>query len=257
MNNRHSLWRAFRTIGLALTLGMSMSACAMGGASWKEEVLLHDGQKIVVGRSIERGGRHEIGQQPPVKEESLSFTVPGTNDRVLWKSEYSEDIGYADFGPLLVDVLRKTAYVVAAPIGCLSYNKWGRPNPPYIVFKYQNNTWNRIALQELPTEIKTPNLIFSSPDNEVEKLGKSFVSAAMVRHANSDLTQPEYKTILREAYPAAAGSCGEMIYDGNGGWIGTGWFRDQPTYEACLKYCDRQKISAQYCPCETLFKGKK
>jgi hypothetical protein len=100
---------------------------------------------------------------------------------------------------LLVDVFQKTAYVVTVPVGCLSYNKWKRPNPPYVVFKYGSKTWQRIALQELPAEIKTPNLIFSSPDNEIEKLGQSFVTVAMVRHANSDLTQPEYKTILREA----------------------------------------------------------
>jgi len=89
----------------------------------------------------------------------------------------------------------------------LSYNKWGRPNPPYVVFKYQNKAWGRITMQELPAEFKTPNLIFSSPDNEVEKLGKGFVTVAMVQHANSDLTQPEFKTILREPYPTAAGGC--------------------------------------------------
>lgn len=203
---------------LLMILGSSMSACAMGGfggTSWKEEVLLHDGQKIIVERSVERGGRHEIGQQPPVKEESLSFTVPGTNEEVLWKSEYSGDIGYADLGPLLVDIFQKTAYVVTAPVGCLSYNKWGRPNPPYVVFKYGSETWQRIPLQELPAGIKMPNLIFSSPDNEVEKLGKGFVTAAMVQHANSDLTQPEYKTILREAIRGKNGisitDCEELI----------------------------------------------
>lgn len=220
MNNGHSLLRIFRTIGLALTLGVSMSACATGGTSWKEEVLLHDGQKIVVGRSVERGGRHEIGQQPPIKEQSLGFTLPGTNVNVTWKSPYSVDIGLADFQPLSLDIFQETAYVVTVPVGCLSYNKWGRPNPPYIVFKYQNNTWNRIALQELPAKIKTPNLIFSSPDNEVEKLGKSFVSAAMVQQANSDLTQPEYKTILRETLTKERINqmCMEMIlYKGH--WI--------------------------------------
>lgn len=176
-----------------------MSACAMGGTSWKEEVLLHDGSKIVVERSVERGGRHEPGQQPPIKEQSLNFTLPSTNENVTWTSEYSEDVGLADFQPLLLDSLQGSTYLVTSPVGCLSYSKWGRPNPPYVVFKYQNKAWSRITLQELPAEIKTPNLIFSSPDNEMQKLGKGFVTAAMVQHANSDLTQPEFKTILREA----------------------------------------------------------
>jgi len=246
-------------LGISLViLGAGISACAMGNkTSWKEEVLLHDGSKIIVERLVERGGRHEIGQQPPVKEENLRFTVPGTNEKVLWKSEYSEDIGYADLGPLLVDVFQRTAYMVAAPVGCLAYNKWGRPNPPYVVLKYQNKTWNRIALQELPAEFKKPNLIISSPDNEVEKLGQSFVTVAMVRHANSDLTQLEYKTILREPIPGGAKRlCPEMVPYGNGGWLGLDWFSDQPTYEACLKFCEKKNVSSQHCPCAKLFMGK-
>jgi hypothetical protein len=34
----------------------------LGGTSWKEEVLLHDGSTILVDRSVVRGGRHEIGR---------------------------------------------------------------------------------------------------------------------------------------------------------------------------------------------------
>jgi hypothetical protein len=52
------------TLGLLLMMGMSMSAEAgllgFGGTSWKEEVLLHDGQKLIVERSQTRGGNHEI-----------------------------------------------------------------------------------------------------------------------------------------------------------------------------------------------------
>lgn len=208
MSNGYLLLKAFSTIGLILTLGVSMSADAglfgFGGDSWKEEVLLHDGSKIIVKRTVERGGRHEIGQQPPIKEESLIFTVPTTNERITWKNEYSEDVGFADFMPILIDIVQGTAYVVFAPVGCLSYNKWGRPNPPYVVFKYESKEWKRVPLQELPAKIKTPNLIISSPDNEVEKIGKSFVTAEMVQHANSRLTQPEFKTILRTPLPESA-----------------------------------------------------
>lgn len=184
-------------LGLFLMMGVSMSACSE--TSWKEEVLLHDGSKITVARTVERGGRHEIGQQPPIKEGGLNFNLPTTGESVTWKSEYSQDVGLADFMPLLLDIYQGTAYVVSVPVGCLSYNKWGRPNPPYVIFKFEGKAWKRIPLQELPDEIKAPNLIFSSPDNKVEKIGKSFISAEDVKKINSSLTQPEYKTILREA----------------------------------------------------------
>ena len=105
-------------LGLLLMLGLSMSACAglfgFGGTSWKEEVLLHDGSKIIVSRSVSRGGRHEIGQQPAYKEQSLSFTMPGTKQSITWEDHYSADIGSASFLPMLVDVYQGTAYLVAS-----------------------------------------------------------------------------------------------------------------------------------------------
>ena len=89
MSNGHLLLKAFGTISLILILGVSMSAGAglfgLGGTSWKEEVLLHDGSKIIVERTVERGGRHEVGQKPPYKEQSLNFTMPDTNQKVIWE----------------------------------------------------------------------------------------------------------------------------------------------------------------------------
>lgn len=202
MNSGHWLLKRILKLGFLLMMGASMSAEAglfgFGGTSWKEEVLLHDGSRIIVERSVKRGGRYEIGQQPPIKKESLILTLPTTNDRITWKNEYSEDVGFADFMPIVFDIFHGAAYVVTTPAGCLSYNKWGRPNPPYVVFKYQNNKWDRITLQELPAEIKSPNLIVGSPDNNVEKLGTSFVKAEVIQQINSSLKQPEFKTILRE-----------------------------------------------------------
>jgi hypothetical protein len=146
--------------------------------------------------------------------------------------------------------------LVVKPMGCMSYNKWGRPNPPYVIFKYGGKIWQRIALQELPAMIKTPNLIPSSPDDEAKKTGQRIVSAETIKRMYEDYRQPEYKTILREALVNAGGNCGEMVYDGHGGWDGIGWFREQPSKDACFKYCERKKMPAQYCPCNKLFKGK-
>jgi hypothetical protein len=261
VNKQHCLWWVAKTIGAALAVGISIGACAglpgAGGTSWEEEVLLHDGSKIIATRSVSRGGRHEIGQDPPIREQSLTFTMPGTKERVTWEDTYSEDLGSGNFNVRLLDIFKSTAYVLASPAGCLSYNKWGRPNPPYVIFKYDGKAWQRIALTELPIEIKMPNLISSSPDTEVKKAGKRFMSAELVKQLNEGYGQPEYRSILRESIPnAGGGGCGEMVGNGKGAWEGIGWFKRQPSLDACLRYCTQRDFSDQYCPCDRLFKGK-
>lgn len=233
-------------LGLMLMMGVSMSACSK---SWKEEVQLHDGSKIIVERTVDRGGRHEIGQQSPIKAQSLTFTLPATHESIAWKSEFSKDVGLADFQPLLLDIFQGAVYVVTNPVGCLAYNKWGRPNPPYVVFRYQNKEWKRISLQELPAEIKTPNLIFSSPDEKAEQIGKNPVPAETIQKIVSDTFQPEYKSILREPLKSGGDiSCGEMYPDGKGGWLGVGWFRHS-TQKECTQFCAQRELSAEFCKC--------
>lgn len=199
------LWlKRVARVGLILMTGVSMSALAgffglFGGSEkWKEEVLLHDGSKLIAERTVEHGGRHEIGQEPPYKYQGLTFTLPETKQEIVWEDKFSEDVGSSNFLPMLLDISHGAAYLVTYPMGCLSYNKWGRPNPPYVIFKYQDHAWQRIAIQALPAEIKTPNLIFSMPDIKVKESGKRFMTAEMIGAIIASYKQPEYKTILRE-----------------------------------------------------------
>ncbi|MDK9726307.1 MAG: hypothetical protein OEL88_15680 [Sterolibacteriaceae bacterium MAG5] len=196
---------SLRVLAIALAMGMSMNAMAglfgPGGTSWKEEVLLHDGSRIIATREVERGGRHEIGQEPPIKQQSLSFDMPDAHGKIVWQDKFSEDVGGANFNLKLLDIFKGVPYVMGMPAGCFSYNKWGRPNPPYVVFRYDGREWLRISLKELPDEIKTPNLIPSSPDHAALKAGGSVVSAEAIKRLYEDYRQPEYKTILRDPLP--------------------------------------------------------
>ena len=202
-------------------------------ASWREEVLLHDGRKLVVKRTADRGGRHEIGQRPPIESQSLSFRLPSSNKTVRWEVEYAKDIGYADLSPIMLDIFDSTPYLVNRTVGCLAYNKWGRPNPPYIIFRYTDKTWQQIELNNLPLALKVPNMIISSPDVAAERTGMKVVSAEKIRELNSSLSQPEYKTVLRESiepdvYVGSEVNCEVLIeYKCNGvhmGWGAPGEF---------------------------------
>lgn len=235
------LLKTLHTTILTLTMGMSMNADAglfgFGGDSWKEEVLLHDGQKIILQRSQSYGGRHEIGQSSSVKEHSIDFTLPGTNKRITWTSEYGEDLGRTNFNLLAVHVLNGTAYIVVEPNLCLSYNKWGRPNPPYVLLKHDKNAWQRIAMEILPPDFKTLNVVINnSRINDINGAASKtgYVLAEDVGKINSSLRQPEYKTILREAVPTSGGiaSCEELVHY-KCGWGAPGEFNKKYFERIC------------------------
>lgn len=239
-------------ISIALT---SINACGyfglFGEAGWKEEVLLHDGSKIVVKRWRKLKGRHEIGQKPPVGEQSITFTVPGKKETITWKDEYSKEIGRSNFELLALHILNNTPYIITTPRLCLSYNKWGRPNPPYVIFKYEKEAWQRIELPELPSEFKNINLVINTKHHEKKLISQGLVSADMVKQMNSSLTQPELKTIVRK--PMEGVGCEKMIYDGQR-WYGFSDLGKQPSYEDCLKVCKISGIKMEYCPCKEIFK---
>ena len=185
-------------ICVILTGVVSMNAFAITNTyTWKEEVLLHDGKKIIVERAVERGGRHEMGQQPPIKNQNLVFHHPTTNEKVIWEDKFTEDVGGANFLPMLLELREGTAYLVAHPMGTVSYKKWGNPNPPYVVFEYKSKQWTRITLQELPMEFNKPNLIFSSPDDEAKKAGQSLVTADVIKRLYDGYRHPDFKIIIR------------------------------------------------------------
>ena len=214
MKANNVLLKRLTKLGFLFVVGLSMVACAgvpsLDGSTttWKEEVQLHDGQKIVVKRIVTRGGRHEIGQKSNSIYESITFNLPTTNQTVKWEDKKSEDIGNSNFRPLLLDILDNTPYLVTNPMGCLSYNKWGRPNPPYVVFKYAENQWKRITIQELPAEFTIPNLVVNSADTVAAKAGTNLITATTIKDLNSSLIHQEDKTILRE--PVDVG-CPELV----------------------------------------------
>lgn len=257
-----NLLKILKIVSLVLSLGVSINASAsflgFGEVRWKEEALQNDGSTIMVTRSQSHGGRHQIGQIPPIKEQSLTFTLPHSDKVITWKDEATSDVGYANFDVMALYVLHGTPYLVTSPDKCLAYNKWGRPNPPYVFFKYDGASWQRIPLSEFPTEFKNFNLITSTPDDENELTSQSPIQPDIIRKFNNRLTQPEYRTILRTSTFGrdSETSCINMVSDGRNGWLGIDWFTHQTTLNGCLNVCRLQRLSPQYCPCNSLFKGK-
>ena len=219
-------WRRLLLL-LSLVVSLDMGGCAGVGAlpfgdpSWKEEVLLHNGSKIVVERSQSYWGRHEPGQSSPIKEQTVTFTLPNTSTTLEFKSEYGEAIGRANFQLISLHIFHGTPYIVTVPNLCPSYIKWGRPNPPYVLFRYDSTAWQRIPLEELPSEFKDINLVVNSKGKEKILTAQSVVTAELVKKLNGELEQPEFKTILRmpildngigmTSCPIPSGATGKLI----------------------------------------------
>ena len=257
----YGYWLLKRFTPLALIALFSLTACAglSGGTGhtmrWKEEVKLHDGQVIVVERFYNLGGYPAIEShnRSPL-DETLTFTLPGSAKEVVWKTELNDSPEPNSLGPLLLDVVDGIPYLATSPAGCIAYNKWGRPNPPYVLFKYVNEIWQRIPLEAFPPMLVRSNLM-SRPDSRVLKPYYSLEQVEGQMQGRN--IAPEARSILREALPNVWKSCPAMIsYGKSGGWIGLDWFTDQPSLDACLSFCNQKQISPETCPCNSIFKGK-
>ena len=258
MNIQRSLLQTLKTTSALLALSVSISACvnlpALGGASWKEEVLLHDGQKLIVERSQEYGGYGEpSSREPQLREEIWKFSIPRNKQRVIWKNDYGKKPGSSNLVLITLDFLGDTPYLAASPAGCISYNIWKRPNPPYVFFRFDGGAWRQIPLAEFPSEFAGANVAVGRPDPD-HRAGT--LSVATIKEENRNL-EPHLRSIVRETIPNGGDSgCGEMVGNEKGSWLGMGLFRDQPSLDACLRYCTLYEFNSPYCPCVEIFRGK-
>lgn len=252
MNVKTFFWRWM--MPLAILFSIILSCTSSDIVSWQEEVVLHDGSKIMVDRSQSYGGRRELGQSPPIKEQTVSFTIPNTNEYISWKNEYGDDIKRANFTPLALHILNGVPYIISTTTSCLSYNKWGRPNPPYVIFKFHSKVWQRISLEELPIELNSINLVITTKFNEKVLLDESPINPVVMKEINRDINQPELNGILRK--PVYTGYCPVMIHNGKGRWKSDDSFKRQPDLDACLKKCERTGYDVKHCPCNQIFGEK-
>ncbi len=200
-------------LGISLmVLGGSMNANSMSGAgdfakamaeralesrhaSWKEEVLLHDGKKLIVERSQTFGGYAEpASRERSVAKEEWVFRIPGSDRKVTWKSDFSRPPEGDSLMLLQLNFLNGVPYIATSPAGCLSYNHWKRPNPPYVFFKYDGKAWQQIPLSAFPVVFKESNV---GGGTNPKKLAGTTLSADRIREENRNLER-YLREIVRE-----------------------------------------------------------
>jgi len=184
-----------------LGLGYVAKACAADPdtISWKEEVVLHDGQKIILDRSFTYGQQGEMGQGRLVSGIAVKFINPENNQEITWETEKKGRFNLLNL--LILDVLDGIPYIATMPATCIEFHKWGRPNPPYVFFKYDGQKWKQISVEEFPMELNATNVILNIKDDsrkimeEINNVG--FVSKEEIKKLNKDSVLYA-KNIVRE-----------------------------------------------------------
>lgn len=229
MSKQHWRLKAVKIIGLLIIFGLSMRACVITEFAWKEEVLLHDGSKIIIKREniYDANLMREIGQHALLAEQIIRFRIPGTNQSVTWKTSNRSSEQPESLNELSLDFLDNIPYLATTTGDCLAYNKWGRPNPPYIFFKYVGE-WQRIPVEEFPEQFKINLLPGGLTEQDKKKIAidrkqYGFLRAETVAKMNKESGRSkQFYSIIRTPFPldkmTIVGSCPEMIYY-KCGWI--------------------------------------
>jgi hypothetical protein len=95
---------------------------------------------------------------------------------------------------ILFDVVNGVPYIATTPSGCFAFEKWKRPNPPYVFFKFESSQWKQISLTDFPIQLGKANVVVGQP---ATVLLKPFYSVVQVDEKNRNIVRG-YKTVVRE-----------------------------------------------------------
>lgn len=172
------LW-TFKTIGLALILGGSITACGAGSEKWKEEVQLSDGRIIVIERELvlESGGDEWASNRRGVKpkEDRLRFPNPDGSGNVIEWLSIKKDISTWPELPLILDIESGHPIIfssVSDSRGCRIYSK----------YLYQNDKWLEEKLPPIFEKRVTNLYVFQNEGLKFINLGKKRENISDIRN---------------------------------------------------------------------------
>jgi hypothetical protein len=167
----------------AALFGLPLAGCASGPA-WKEEVVMFDGSKVVVERTAILGNAldqelSDVRHGAPVKGNTLRVPMQAGVSSATWEA--------MGLYPQALGRVRGSWYLSATPMSCGDYDKWGRPVPPYVFFQYSGESWQRITVEQFPSEITRRNLTYAGSYDHRQAAGTGFISAGQARLLNPSL----------------------------------------------------------------------
>lgn len=196
------LVRKVKTALVALLCGLSLAGCASGRA-WKEEVVMFDGRKVVVERQQTLGNPldRELSEvslsRPPVTGNFLRVPLNNGGWSPIWEGPGLNPLALGKVGP--------DYFLAAWPVRCHNYDKWGRPVPPYVFFRFDGHAWQRVNVDAFPKEIDRLNMSLPGTDAHRAAVASGYVSAEGVPMLN--FGAPDYIRTIKRAGTAGVEDC--------------------------------------------------
>jgi hypothetical protein len=118
--------------------------------SWKEEVVLPDGRKIIVKQ------RRDFIEGRGTRRTWLTFSLPEMGAERTW-SEHME--------PLLIAANGHDVWVAGWPAGYAQFAAYGLPRNGYVAFKWNGQDFSRVPFVSIPEALRQEqNLIRCVPE---------------------------------------------------------------------------------------------
>lgn len=124
--------------------------------TWQEEVKLSDGRVIVVTQKKRCQGAYTGGNYASciAREAWLTINLPEfSTQEIVWHEKLS---------PRVVNIYKRRLYIVGFPPTGYEFDLYGKPQPPYIGFVFENGQWKRIPFEAIPEEIYDSNMLLGA-----------------------------------------------------------------------------------------------
>lgn len=173
------------TCGMVLASVPLVGGCGSNTLTWTEEVKLLDGRVITVTQkrrydSVYTGSNY--GNLP--REYWLMFKLSEFGDQeIVWHENLLAQV---------LNVYQDKLYVVGKASTVAEFRQYGRPNPPYLGYRYEAGKWQLLPFNEIPSEIYDTNLLIS---NEPPKGAKSVTFAIKMKEMKDETLGDHYKRI--------------------------------------------------------------
>lgn len=162
------------------------SIMAKGGKfrEWQEEVQLNDGRVIVVTQKKRCEAAYTGGNYAPciAREAWLTINLPEfSNQPIVWHEKLKASV---------LNIHDSHLFIVARFPTQREFKLYGGPQPPYIGFRWEIDSWHQIPFSEIPIEIYDTNMLIEGiPPTGIKYLSLEKKNSIEI---NGDHTYPKY-----------------------------------------------------------------